>query len=98
MKTNSSGKSKPSQKWTLRLALCSAGLLVAFVTSAPGARAGQNPDQNYDQTSDQGDPPSRAARISYVEGSVSLQPGGDGDWGAAAKNRPTTVGDKIWSD
>jgi hypothetical protein len=98
MKTNSSGKSKPSQKWTLRLALCSAGLLVALVTSAPGARAGQNPDQNYDQTSDQGDPPSRAARISYVEGSVSLQPGGDGDWGAAAKNRPTTVGDKIWSD
>jgi hypothetical protein len=96
MKTNSR-KSKPSQKWTVSLALCFAGLL-GFVMAPPGARASQNQDQNYDQSSDQGDPPSRAARISYVEGSVSLQPGGDGDWGEAAKNRPTTVGDKIWAD
>jgi hypothetical protein len=46
----------------------------------------------------QPDPPSRAARISYLEGSVSFQPGGQGDWGNAVKNRPVTVGDKIWSD
>ena len=44
------------------------------------------------------DPPSRAARISYLEGSVSFQPGGQGDWGNAVKNRPVTVADKIWSD
>ncbi len=47
---------------------------------------------------DEGDPPTRAARISYVDGSVSLQPGGSGDWGSAAKNRPVTIGDKIWTD
>jgi len=44
------------------------------------------------------DPPIRVARLSYVEGSVSFQPGGQGDWGEAARNRPVTVGDKIWSD
>jgi hypothetical protein len=47
---------------------------------------------------DQGDPPSRVARISSTEGSVSLQPGGTGDWGNAARNRPVTIGDKLWSD
>ena len=44
------------------------------------------------------DPPKRVARVSIVEGSVSLQPGGEGDWGNAAKNRPMTIGDKIWVD
>ncbi|HUC54532.1 MAG TPA: DUF6600 domain-containing protein [Candidatus Cybelea sp.] len=44
------------------------------------------------------DPPTRVARISYLDGSVSLQPGGQGDWGAAAKNRPVTIGDKLWVD
>src|SRR5216683_4698533 len=44
------------------------------------------------------DPPTRVARLSYLEGSVSFQPGGQGDWGAATRNRPVTVGDKIWSD
>jgi hypothetical protein len=109
MKTNFDGKWQPSRKWNLGLALCLAGLL-AFVVAAPDARAGQATDQGPDpgsyqgtdqgaaQGSDQGDPPSRAARLSYVEGSVSLQPGGEGDWGTAAKNRPTTVGDKIWAD
>jgi hypothetical protein len=43
-------------------------------------------------------PPSRVARISVVDGSVSLQPGGTGDWGLAQRNRPITIGDKIWVD
>lgn len=47
---------------------------------------------------DNNDPPTRVARISYVDGSVSFQPGGVGDWGTAAKNRPVTIGDKIWTD
>src|SRR6266513_807958 len=34
----------------------------------------------------------------YVDGSVSLQPGGEGDWGSAARNRPITIGDKLWVD
>jgi hypothetical protein len=65
--------------------------LLLFVTgllcfTAPKARA------------DEGDPPTRVARISFVDGSVSFQPGGSGDWGSATKNRPMTVGDKIWTD
>jgi hypothetical protein len=69
----------------LRPLLCLTGLLCFFLAS-PKARA------------DEGDPPSRAARVSFLEGSVSLQPGGAGDWGTAAQNRPVTVGDKLWAD
>ncbi|HYL62899.1 MAG TPA: DUF6600 domain-containing protein [Candidatus Methylomirabilis sp.] len=51
-----------------------------------------------DDDTDKADPPSRVARISYIDGSVSLQPGGAGDWGSAQLNRPVTIGDKLWSD
>ncbi len=44
------------------------------------------------------DPPTRVARLSDLEGSVSYQPGGQGDWGAAGRNRPVTIGDKLWVD
>ena len=47
---------------------------------------------------DEQDPPTRVARISYLHGSVSFQPGGAGEWGAATRNRPMTVGDRIWTD
>jgi len=49
-------------------------------------------------SADEGDPPSRVARISSLDGNVSLQPSGTEDWAAAAKNRPVTVGDKLWTD
>jgi uncharacterized membrane protein YgcG len=55
----------------------------------------QEPQMASDDTTD---PPSRVARISFMDGSVSLQPGGAGDWGSAALNRPVTIGDKIWTD
>jgi hypothetical protein len=104
LKTTFSGKP------TLSLLFCFIGLL-SF--AAQEVRA-QQPDQPNppdqanlsnqadptDQTSqsDANDPPTRVARISYLDGSVSLQPGGTGDWGSAARNRPMTVGDKIWTD
>src|ERR1700704_2032014 len=44
------------------------------------------------------DPPTRVARLSYIDGTVSMQPGGEGEWGSAARNRPVTIGDKIWVD
>ena len=44
------------------------------------------------------DPPTRAARLSYVEGAVSVQPAGIDDWTAASINRPLTGGDQLWSD
>src|SRR5258708_12065056 len=72
-----------TSKSGLTMLLGLAGLL-SFV--APQARA------------DEKDPPTRVARISYLDGSVSLQPGGQGDWGSAAKNRPVTIGDKICAE
>jgi FecR protein len=47
---------------------------------------------------DEGDPPSRVARLSYVEGAVSFQPAGLPDWTAAERNRPLTSGDRLWTD
>ncbi|HEU4624644.1 MAG TPA: DUF6600 domain-containing protein [Steroidobacteraceae bacterium] len=44
------------------------------------------------------DPPDRAARLSFVEGEVSLQPAGEEDWASAVLNRPLTTGDKLWTD
>jgi hypothetical protein len=73
-------------KGRLGLLLCLAGLLSLLT---PAVRADDD---------EKADPPSRVARISFTDGSVSLQPGGAGDWGAAQRNRPMTIGDKIWSD
>lgn len=43
-----------------------------------------------------GDPPTRAGRLSYIKGDVSLQPGDTDDWTWASMNRPVTTGDNIW--
>jgi Family of unknown function (DUF6600)/FecR protein len=44
------------------------------------------------------DPPTRAGRIGYTQGSVSFQPNGEGDWLDAVPNRPLTTGDNLWAD
>jgi hypothetical protein len=67
--------------------MCLAGLLILV---APRARAQEGANE--------GDPPARVARMSYLDGNVSFQPTGTEDWAAAAKNRPVTVGDKLWTD
>jgi hypothetical protein len=97
-------KTKPNGKRLLSLFLSFSGLLYF---AAPRGSA-QQPDQpgppnqaeQVDQpgANDGNDPPTRVARVSYLDGSVSIQPGGAGDWGAAARNRPMTVGDKLWTD
>jgi len=66
------------------LLLCMTGLICLV---APNARSDEDRD-----------PPTRVARISYLDGTVSMQPGGEGEWGNAAKNRPVTIGDKLWVD
>ena len=43
------------------------------------------------------DPPMRVARLNYVAGQVSFQPGGETGWGWAAVNRPMTAGDSLWT-
>ena len=47
---------------------------------------------------DEGDPPGRAARLSDLQGAISMQPAGVSEWVAGTVNRPLTTGDKIWSD
>jgi hypothetical protein len=44
------------------------------------------------------DPPARAARLQYMNGSVSVQPHGTDDWVAGQLNRPLTNADNIWAD
>ena len=63
-----------------------AGLIIMSNLFAPMAQADEN------------DPPSRVARLGYVEGAVSFQPSGTEDWVAAPINQPVTTGDKLWSD
>jgi hypothetical protein len=48
----------------------------------------------------QEDPPTRVARLNFVEGNINYQPGGDDDqeWVVADRNRPLTTGDDLWSD
>jgi len=47
---------------------------------------------------EEGDPPGQVARLSDIEGSVSLQPAGVQEWAAATLNRPLTTGDRLWTD
>ena len=87
-----------------------AGLVALLFSVAPFTRAqnpapgpavdaqGQAADTQEPALNDDADPPSRVARISFLDGSVSMQPGGAGDWGAASLNRPVTIGDKLWTD
>ena len=60
------------------------------VSNAQGSQDAQSaPDQ---------DPPSRVARLDYMDGSVSFQPGGENDWVTAVLNRPLVTGDNLWAD
>lgn len=44
------------------------------------------------------DPPGRVARLKYMSGQVSFQPGGVNDWVDATLNRPLTTADRVWTD
>jgi len=76
-------------------------------TQGPPDQGPAPQDQTVAQPPDQGqqpegapaqDPPGRVARLSYSSGSVSFQPGGQGDWVTAVQNRPITNGDNLWAD
>jgi ferric-dicitrate binding protein FerR (iron transport regulator) len=43
------------------------------------------------------EPPSRAARLGYIAGTVSFSPAGQPDWVRATINRPLTSGDRLWT-
>src|ERR1700732_3572392 len=65
------------------LMLLVAGLLLTLASGAPAQGA---------------ELPSGAARLNFIEGSVSFQPAGTSDWLDANPNRPLTTGDQLWAD
>ena len=69
----------------------------------PQTAAAQDQNQDPGQDSAQAqvqivDPPTRVARLNYVQGAVSFQPAGEQDWLEADINRPLTTGDNLWAD
>jgi hypothetical protein len=82
------------QSWAWALVLVS----LTFLLQPLGVRAQDAPVAPDAQNANQQDPPSRVARLNYVEGSVSFQPGGENDWVTAELNRPLVTGDNLWAD
>jgi FecR protein len=76
--------------------------ILLMLQAPPRIVAQGPPPQDQDQPpQSQGpaqDPPGRVARLSFSDGSVSFQPGGEGDWVQAVPNRPLTTGDNLWAD
>src|SRR5450432_667037 len=71
--------------------------LLAFLLLALGIFLGTPRDASAQDA----DPPTRVARLNYIQGSISYQPGGDAAnqaWVAADPNRPLTTGDSLWAD
>ncbi len=65
------------------------------LSTAPAPAA---PDQQMVPGDDSQDPSSRVARMQFMDGQVSIQPGGVNDWVAGTLNRPMTTGDNVWTD
>jgi FecR protein len=94
-------KTKTYRGWLVGVLL--AGVLLMLHSPATLFAQDQGPDQSVQdqpgpQDQDTQDPPSRVARMNYTQGSVSFQPGGEGDWVTAVPNRPLTTGDNLWAD
>ncbi|HEX8811080.1 MAG TPA: DUF6600 domain-containing protein, partial [Terracidiphilus sp.] len=85
-------------RWTIAL-LAVAALTAVFALPTVAQDRPYRPEQpDQPDQPDQQDPPSRVARIGYLQGSVSFQPAGESQWVEAAPNRPMTTGDQLWAD
>jgi hypothetical protein len=94
--------------WAVAVAGLAFMLQASLIAKAQDAQVVQDsqavPDAQNPQTSPDSpdantqDPPSRVARVNYMEGSVSFQPGGENDWVDAVLNRPLVTGDNFWAD
>ena len=88
----------------IALWLAGAALACSAATQAPAQDAGpsdQAPNPASGDDAQQGaanDPPSRVARLGYLQGSLSFAPSGANDWVEAERNRPLVTGDKLWAD
>jgi hypothetical protein len=76
--------------------LCLPAILLCSLLLASPSFGQENDGQGGDAQG--GDPPSRVARLSYINGNVSFQPAGEDQWGQATLNYPLTTGDRIFTD
>ena len=98
-------KSKRQLGWVF-VALMMVALGTGNLLAQDGENAGiptnigypSNPSGPPNPGNPSNDPPARVARIQYISGEVSMQPGGVNDWVAASLNRPLTSSDRVWSD
>jgi Family of unknown function (DUF6600)/FecR protein len=73
-----------------------AGVQASPAPPPPSQAQASEPSTSQDEQKQ--DPPDRVARLQYMSGQVSIQPGGTGDWVAGSINRPLTSADNIWAD
>src|SRR5690242_5687184 len=66
-----------------------AGMIFTVLAVAAGIASGQPAG---------GDPPSRVARLNYMQGPVSFRPGSVEEWTDASLNYPLYNGDHLWTD
>ncbi len=84
---------------SLAVGIVLAGMLLMLQAPPVILAQGPPPPQEQGPPPQPGqDPPGRVARLSFSDGSVSFQPGGEGDWVQAVPNRPLTTGDNLWAD
>lgn len=72
--------------------------LAGMLHSPLASRAQDTQGPAIAEDSNAPDPPGRIARVSFMDGSVSFQSGGENDWVGAVPNRPLVSGDNLWSD
>ena len=77
---------------------CSRMMIGSLALLLAGPLLAQAPPPPASPPADSGDPPGRAARISYALGNVSFQPSGDTGWSMATVNYPVTSGDRLYAD
>src|SRR5437016_4862128 len=87
-------KTKTNRAWLFGIVL--AGVLMML--QSPVISLAQDQQVQGQQNQDEQDPPSVVARMNFAQGSVTFQPGGEGDWVDAVPNRPLTTGDNLWTD
>lgn len=80
----------------LAILLCMANAPLAV--RAQDAQVTPDSQPQDSQSANDQDPPGRVARLNYIDGSVTFQPGGENDWLDAVLNRPLVTGDNLWAD
>ena len=80
----------------LAMLLCMANAPLAV--RAQDAQVTPDSQPQDSQSANDQDPPGRVARLNYIDGSVTFQPGGENDWLDAVLNRPLVTGDNLWAD